>query len=280
MQAQLERSLIPRNFLTHCILFLFVSVAILPLVGVFLTSLKDTADLAHGPFALPRVWHWENYARAWSETRFGAYLGNSVVVVVAVVAISVVLANLSGYAMGLFKFRGKTFINIVILIGLMVPFEAVVIPLWSMMRDIHLNNTIWSLIWPQVAASFSFGTFWMQAYFRGVPRDLVDAAIVDGCSSWGLLWRVLFPMAQPSVMSMIVLLFVWTWNEFLLVLVMVQTESLRTLPVGLALLQGQHYTDLSLMAAATMIVIVPTLLVYLVFQRQFINGMISGALQG
>jgi len=170
-------------------------------------------------------------------------------------------------------------INIIILVGLMVPFEAVIIPLWSLMRDLGLYNTLWSLIWPQVALSFSFGTFWMQTYFRGVPTDLVDAAVIDGCSSWGLLWRVLFPMAAPSVLSMVVLIFIWTWNEFLLVLVMIQKDTLRTLPIGLASLQGRNSTDLSLVAAATVIVTVPTLIVYFIFQRQFIAGMISGALR-
>jgi len=270
----------PRNLVTHVILGLFLLAAVMPLIGTLLTSFKDPTDLGASPFALPREWHWENYANAWSEARFGDYFLNSIVVVTAVVAISVFLTVLSGYAMGLMKFRGKTLINIIILMGLMVPFEAVIIPLWGLMRDLNLYNTIWSLILPQVALSFSFGTFWMQAFFKDVPADLVDAAVIDGCSSWSMLWRVLFPMAQPSVLSMVVLLFIWTWNEFLLVLVMIQKDALRTLPVGLASLQGRFSTDLSLVAAATVIVTVPTLIVYFIFQRQFISGMISGALRG
>jgi len=265
--------------MTHIILIFFVLAAVMPLVGTLLTSLKDPTDLAASPFALPRVWHWENFEKAWRQAKFGDYFLNSIVVVVAVVAISVFLTILSGFAMGQMKFRGKGLINIIILVGLMVPFEAVIIPLWSLMRDLGLYNTLWSLIWPQVALSFSFGTFWMQTYFRGVPTDLVDAAVIDGCSSWGLLWRVLFPMAAPSVLSMVVLIFIWTWNEFLLVLVMIQKDTLRTLPIGLASLQGRNSTDLSLVAAATVIVTVPTLIVYFIFQRQFIAGMISGALR-
>ncbi|MBC6936643.1 MAG: carbohydrate ABC transporter permease [Chloroflexi bacterium] len=273
-------SILPRNLSTHIILSLFLLAAVMPLIGTLLTSFKDPTDLAASPFALPREWHFENYEKAWSQARFGDYFVNSIVVVVAVVGISVFLTVLSGYAMGLLKFRGKALINIMILVGLMVPFEAVIIPLWGLMRDLKLYNTIWSLILPQVALSFSFGTFWMQAYFKGVPGDIVDAAVIDGCTSWSMLWRVLFPMAQPSILSMVVLLFIWTWNEFLLVLVMIQKDSLRTLPVGLASLQGRFSTDLSLVAAATVIVTVPTLIVYFIFQRQFISGMISGALRG
>lgn len=280
IRPETKTDLLPRNVLTHAVLALFLLAAVMPLVGTFLTSIKDTRDLANQPFALPERPQWGNYVRAWEETRFGDYFVNSIVVVLAVVAISVILTLMSGYAMGMMKFRGKAIINLIILMGLMVPFEAVIIPLWGLMRQIGLYNTIWSLILPQVALSFSFGTFWMQAFFRGVPTDIVEAAVMDGASSWGILWRVLLPMAQPSVLSMVVLLFIWTWNEFLLVLVMVQNDSLRTLPVGLASLQGQHSTDLTLVAAATMIVTIPTLIVYFVFQRQFISGMISGAVRG
>ena len=270
----------PRNIFVHVILMLFVLVAIMPLLGTLLTSFKDPTDLSGSPFSLPRVWHIENFARAWDEAKFGNYFVNSIVVVVAVVVISVFLSILSGYAMGQMKFHGKGLINIIILMGLMVPFEAVIIPLWSLMRDLGLYNSLWSLIWPQVALSFSFGTFWMQSYFKSVPSDIIDAAVIDGCSSWSTLWRVLFPMSQPFVLSMVVLLFIWTWNEFLLALVMIQKDTLRTLPVGLASLQGRFSTDLSLVAAATVIVTVPTLIVYFIFQRQFITGMISGALRG
>jgi raffinose/stachyose/melibiose transport system permease protein len=279
-RPETKNGLLPRDLLTHAVLVLFLLAAVMPLIGTFLTSIKDTRDLANQPFALPQTPQWGNYVRAWEETRFGDYFINSIVVVVAVVGISVFLTLMSGYAMGMMKFRGKAIINLIILMGLMVPFEAVIIPLWGLMRQLGLYNTIWSLILPQVALSFSFGTFWMQAFFRGVPSDIVEAAVMDGASSWGILWRVLLPMAQPSVLSMVVLLFIWTWNEFLLVLVMVQNDSLRTLPVGLASLQGQHSTDLTLVAAATMIVTIPSLIVYFVFQRQFITGMISGAVRG
>jgi ABC-type glycerol-3-phosphate transport system permease component len=140
------------------------------------TACRTTVSMGRGiGGAVAKVFLAE-FARAWEQASFGNYFLNSIVVVVAVVIISVFLTILSGYAMGQMKFRGKGLINIIILMGLMVPFEAVIIPLWSLMRELKLYNTIWALIWPQVALSFSFGTFWMQTYFRGVPGDLVDAA--------------------------------------------------------------------------------------------------------
>jgi raffinose/stachyose/melibiose transport system permease protein len=161
----------------------------------------------------------------------------------------------------------------------MVPFEAVIIPLWHLMGTLGLRDTYWALILPQVALSFSFGTFWMRAHFKGMPSELIDAAVVDGCSTWGVLWRVLFPLSRPALMSLVVLLFMWTWNEFFLALVMVSGD-LRTLPVGLALLRGRYASDVPVMAAAAIMVFMPVILLYFLFQRHFIRGMISGALKG
>ncbi|NLX11678.1 MAG: carbohydrate ABC transporter permease [Chloroflexi bacterium] len=146
------------------------------------------------------------------------------------------------------------------------------------MGQLGLRDSYWSLILPQVALSFSFGTFWMRAHFKGVPVELMDAAVVDGCNTWDVLWRVLFPLSRPALLSLVVLLFMWTWNEFFLVLVMV-TGDLRTLPVGLALLRGRYASDVPVMAAASLIVSLPVLVVYFLFQRHFIRGMISGAIK-
>jgi raffinose/stachyose/melibiose transport system permease protein len=179
----------------------------------------------------------------------------------------------------MFRFPGENVLLLVILLGLMVPFEAVIIPLWQLMGSLGLRNTYWALILPQVALSFAFGTFWMRSHFRGVPRELVDAAVVDGCSTWGVLWRVLFPISRPALLSLVVLLFMWTWNEFFLVLVMV-TGDLRTLPVGLALLRGRYASDIPVMAAASLIVSLPVIILYFLFQRSFIRGMIAGAVKG
>ena len=137
---------------------------------------------------------------------------------------------------------------------------------------------------PQIALSFSFGTFWMRAHFKGIPRDLVDAAVVDGCntspfSPRNVLWRILFPLSGPALMSLIVLIFMWTWNEFFLVLVLGGSEY-RTLPVGLALLRGRYSSDIPVMSAASTIVSLPVLVLYFLFQRHFIRGMVSGAVKG
>jgi raffinose/stachyose/melibiose transport system permease protein len=162
----------------------------------------------------------------------------------------------------------------------MVPVEAVVIPLYHMLNRIGLTNTYWALILPQIGLSVSFGTLWMSGFFRSMSQDLIDAAAIDGGSRWQTLWLVLWPMARPAVLTLVVLIFMWTWNEFLLALVLVQDETLRTLPVGLAFFQGRFTSDIPRLAAGSIIVAGPILLVYVLFQRYFIRGMVSGAIKG
>jgi raffinose/stachyose/melibiose transport system permease protein len=215
---------------------------------------------------------------AWEGARFSHYFVSSVIVAIPGVGVSVILATMSGYAFGMMRFPGDNFLLFLIILGLMVPAEAVIIPLWQVMGPLGLRNTYGSLIWPQVALSFSFGTFWMRAHFKSMPRDLVDAAVVDGCSTWMVLWRILFPLSRPALLSLVVLIFMWTWNEFFLVLVMVRGD-LRTLPVGLAFLRGRYSSDVTVMAAAATIVSLPVIIIYFIFQRHFIRGMISGALK-
>jgi raffinose/stachyose/melibiose transport system permease protein len=267
-----------RNWLTYLLLTLFLLGAILPFIATVLTAFKTTAELPNGVFALPQAWRWENFVDAWTGARFAVYFTNSVIVVIPVVVLGVILSTMSGFALGMFQFRGSNLLLLLILLGLMVPFEAVIIPMWQLMGAIGLRNSYWAIILPQVALSFAFGTFWMRSFFKEFPSDLVDAAVVDGCDTWTLLWRILFPLARPAILSLVVLLFMWTWNEFFLVLVMV-TGDLRTLPVGLALLRGRYASDVPIMAAASLIVSLPVIVLYFFFQRHFIRGMISGALK-
>lgn len=267
-----------QSWLIYLLLTVFLLGAILPFIGIFLTAFKDMSELSSGPFALPQSWDLQNFVDAWEGARFATYFKSSVIVVVPVVVVSAILATMAGYALGTMRFPGDNLILLLILLGLMMPFEAVIIPLWQIMSSLGLRQTYLAVILPQIALSFSFGTFWMRGHFKNIPADLIDAAVVDGCTTWGVLWRVLFPLSIPSMLSMLVLIFMWTWNEFFLVLVMV-TGDQRTLPVGLALLRGRYASDVPTMAAGALIVSLPVLIVYLIFQRHFIRGMISGAVK-
>ena len=195
--------------------------------------------------------------------------------------VTAVLSTMSGYAFGTMRFRGSDALFYLLLIGLIFPYEATVIPLYYVFRDAGLTDTYWALILPQIGLSVPFGTFWMRAFFRSSPSALVEASRLDGASSFATLWRVLLPQAWPAITTMIVLVFMWTWNEFLLALVMIQSDSLRTAPLGLALFAGanRNSADITLVAAASVLVALPVMIVYVFLQRSFIRGMFAGAVK-
>jgi len=263
--------------LNYAILLFFSAVALYPVIGILFTALSPAGTGA--TFGVPSSLHFDNFQSAWSQGHFGAYLRSSTIVAVSVVAISTVLSIMSGYAFGLMRFRGATVLFYVFLLGLMVPEEAMIVPLYYDLRDLNLTDTYWALIMPQVGLSVAFGTFWMRAFFLSTPRSIVEAARIDGANTWTTLWRVLVPFGRPAILTMMVLVFMWTWNEFLLALVMVSSEDLRTAPLGLAFFQGQHTSDLTLLAAGAVIVATPVVLVYVFLQRHFIRGMLTGAVK-
>jgi raffinose/stachyose/melibiose transport system permease protein len=263
---------------TYALLGVFSIIALVPIVGILLTALQEPGQVA--TFGQPNGLHVANFSKAWSDGHFAQYLRSSVIVVVSVVLISGLLSILTGYAFGMMRFRGDQVLFYLFLLGLMVPLESTVVPLYYDFRDLGLTDTYAALILPQAGVSLAFGTFWMRAFFRSVPRSLVEAARLDGSSSWSTLWRVVLPLARPAVLTMTVLVFMWTWNEFLLTLVMVTKENLLTAPLGLAFFSGRNTTDFALLSAGSVIVATPVVLVYVFLQRHFIRGMLSGAVKG
>ncbi|ALG15561.1 carbohydrate ABC transporter permease [Kibdelosporangium phytohabitans] len=258
---------------TYLVLGVFTIFALYPMLSIIFTALRPEVAGRGGI-------HWENFGRAWSEARFGSYLFSSLIVSVSVVAITVVLSVLAAYAFGTMSFRGRDALFYLLLLGLTVPSEAVVVPLYYDLRDLGLTDTYASLILPQVAQSVAFGAFWMRTYFRSTSRSVVEAARLDGAGHWQTLWRVLVPMGRPALVTLIVLVFMWTWNEFLLARVMITGEALRTAPLGLQFFSGRSDTSVPLLAAASVLVALPVVVVYLFLQRHFIRGMVDGAVKG
>lgn len=268
-----------RTALTYVVLTVFLLIAIGPFLIVTLAALKTGDEIAINVFGLPAVWRWSNFAEAWTQGRFAQYFRSSVIVVVPVVVVSSILSVFTGYAFGRMRFPGSKPLFFVFLLGIMIPVEAIVIPLYHNLRWMNLYDSYWAMILPSIALSVSFGTLWMRGFFSQVPQELFDAATVDGSNSWQTLWRIILPNAQPAILTMAVLFFVWTWNDFLLPLVLVSREELRTLPLGLAFFQGRYSSDLSLLAAGAALVAVPTIAVYVLMQRHFIRGLTSGAVK-
>ena len=268
------------QLLSYAILGVFAIVALYPIISIVLLAFHKKSDLVTG-FSIPDSLDFGTFQTAWNEGNFGRGLINSFVVAATVSVVTAVLSTLAAYAFGTMRFRGSEALFYLLLIGLIFPYEATVIPLYYIFRDAGLTDSLWALILPQIGLSIPFGTFWMRAFFRSTPGALVEASRLDGASSFVTLWRVLLPQAWPAITTMLVLVFMWTWNEFLLALVMIQSDDLRTAPLGLALFQGanRNSQDATLVAAAAVLVALPIMIVYVFLQRSFIRGMFAGAVK-
>jgi raffinose/stachyose/melibiose transport system permease protein len=274
--VRISRREVATNYL---LLGVFAVVALVPLVQVLIAAVTPSSDSGSG-FTLPTRLAFGNFSAAWRQGHFSTYMLNSLFVTAGVVALTALLAVLSGFAFATMHFPGRSVLFYVMLLGLMLPEEVFVIPLYYDMRGWGLLDSYWALLLPQTAQSLAFGTFWMRNYFRSFPDSVVEAARLDGAAERTVLWRVMVPNARPALATMGLLIAMWTWNEFLLPLVMISDDSRRTAPLGLAFFQGQHATQTSLLAAAATIVALPIVLLYLFLQRRFIAGMLAGALKG
>jgi raffinose/stachyose/melibiose transport system permease protein len=267
------------QLVNYLILAVFTVVTIVPLIGVILSALTPQSESVAG-FAVPSHFDLGNFVTAWNQGHFSSYLSSSVLVTVVTVVFTIVLAVPAGFAFARFRFPGSKVLFYVLLLGLMIPEEAFIIPLYYNLRGIGLTDTYWSLILPQTAWSLGFSVFWMRNYFLSFPGSVIEAARLDGARDLKVLWHVMLPSARPAITTACLLVAMWTWNEFLMPLVMISGESMRTAPLALAFFQGQHTTQYSLLAAAGTLIALPIVLLYLFLQRHFVAGMLSGAVKG
>lgn len=255
-------------------------IAIVPFVITILASLKTTPELVQGIFSLPDEAQWQNYLDAWNQGRFGRFFANSVIVALAVVFPSLFFSTLTGYAFARFKFRGSGLAFGYLLLGLVIPLQAMVVPLYYVLRELGMLDSLIGLILPQIAMSMSFGTLLMRQSFTTIPKDIMEASIVDGANSWQSLWQVMFPLSRPMVGTVGLMFFIWTWNEFMLPLVVNINPKYHTLPVGLMYFQDRWTSNIPLIAAGATIIFLPLMIIFVVFQRQLIDGITQGAVKG
>jgi ABC-type glycerol-3-phosphate transport system permease component len=264
----------------YLILLLFTAISAGPLIWVVLTSLKTTREIAMSPLGLPDALRWANYTEAWMVGRFGNYFLNSLIISIPIVIAVVTLASLAGYAFARLRIPGGGILFYVFLLGLMVPFQSIMIPLFYILRDLGLLGTYWAMILPMTALGLPLGIFLMRAFFTGLPGELADAAKIDGCSEFGVFWRVMLPLAGPGISTLAVLQFIVAWKEFLVPLLYLQKEELRPIVLGLMFFKDSYTQNIPLTMAGTTIVMVPIVIAYMLLQRKFIQGLTAGAVKG
>ncbi|MGV9677571.1 carbohydrate ABC transporter permease [Nocardia sp. NPDC003482] len=273
-RAILRRTL--RGLLAYAVLVLIAWCAIGPILWALSTSLKDGGLLSDSSPIPP---HWSNYGRVFELLPLGRMLLNTAGYAACVTAGQVLFCSLAGYAFARLRFPGRDLLFLAYLTTLMVPLTVTVLPQFLLMRALGWVDTPWSMIVPGLFGS-AFGTYLMRQFFRTLPTELEEAAILDGCTPWQTYWRVLLPHARPAVMVLAVLTWITVWNDFLWPLVMIQRNDIATVTLGLVRLQGQYHTQWPLLMAAALLVLTPLLIVYGFAQKAFVRGMAQSGLGG
>lgn len=263
---------------THTLLGTLAIIFIVPLLSMFFAALQPSGSFVRG-FTVPESWNWGNFAEAWRTARLGSLFRSSLIIAAVVVPLSIVLATLAGYGLALLRPPGARTLRAGFLLGLAIPVEVIVIPLYFSLLDLGFTNSYTSVIMAETALFMPFGTLWMMTNFEALPRELVESARVDGASAFATLRRILLPLSWPSIATLAALVFMWSWNQFLLVLVLLQDPDKRTVPSGLSRFVGEYTTNIPLLSAATLMAIAPILVVYVAFQRTFVRGMLQGAIK-
>jgi raffinose/stachyose/melibiose transport system permease protein len=262
----------------YLVLGVAVAFALVPVIGVVLVSLQATTSVGGSIQSFTDL-TFDHVSQAWEQGSFATSLGSSAIVVALSVPIATGLSVLAGYGLGALRFRMSGLVLGIFVFSLMIPIEATLLPLYYIWRALGLTDSYVAIVVTEVGYHLPFGVFWMAAAFRSLPSELRDATRVDGAGSWKALTRVGIPIVLPAIVTLAALQFMWVWNNFLMPLVMLSSESLRTAPLSISFFQGQYISDITLIAAACVIVAFPVVVAYAFLQRQFIAGSVSGALK-
>ena len=256
-------------------------VMVLPFVYMVSTSLKpDRLTLEIPPRFLPTHPTTANYVGAWTSNDFSRYFLNSLMVAIATTVLTIALSSMMAYAFARFSFPGRSILFGLLLLGLMVPTIMLLIPQFVLAKRLELLNSLWGLVVFYAGANLALSTFLLRSFFRDIPRDLEEAMVVDGAGAWRRYWRLVMPLSRPALATVAIFTFLASWDEFTWALTSISDPDKRTLPLAIALFQGQHATSWGLVFAASVIAVLPVIVIYVVFQRQFVSGLTAGAVKG
>ena len=271
------RALLAARFV---VLALGAFILMVPFLYMLSTSFKpNSVVLEIPPQLVPHHPTTANYTQAWTSNRFGRYFLNSLFVALATTALALLLSSMMAYAFARFRFPGRNVLFALLLIGLMVPAMMLLIPQFLLAKQLTLLNSLWGLIVFYTGGNLALNTFLLRAFFQDIPVELEEAMVVDGAGPWKRFWRLILPLSRPALAIVCIFTFLASWDEFTWALTTINDPSKYTLPIAIALFQGQHSTSWGLVFAASTIAIVPAIAIFVAFQRQFVSGLATGALK-
>ena len=264
----------------YAICILATLIILVPIAIAVVGGLKTNGQLLNRPFSLPDPFVWTNYTDVLRTDAFWRQCGNSLLILIATTFLTLGLSSTAAFAFARFSFRGREVIFTYFTLGLLFPATIAILPLYILVRQLGLVDSLWGIIMPQVAFQLPIGVLIMRNNFLGIPSELEDAAYVDGATPFEFFWRILIPLARPGLAALAVLTMVLSWNNFFLPLVILNTDTLWTLPLGVMQYQGQFGTDWARVLAFVSLALTPAVVFYLFCERQIVAGLTSGAVKG
>ena len=252
------------SVLFRIFLYFYAVISLYPIVWMFFYSFKNNSEIfVTNPFGFPKIFHWENYVKAWTTFNVPTYFMNSLKVTLVVIAVVVVISTMFAYAVARLRFKGSDSLRMSTMIGMFLPLQCIMIPLAVLVRDLHISNTLWAVIVPYIAFNIPFAVMVIYGYMRSLPYELEESACIDGASLWTCFIKVI------------------VWNEYNLALVLLNRDAIKTLPLGMIFFKGEHTTDWGAMGATMVIASIPTIIIYILFSAQVEKAMtVSGAVKG
>ena len=265
----------------YIILCIYLIIVLFPMVWLLYSSFKTTQEIYANTWNLPRVFHLDNFVRAWTNSHVGQYFFNSVTVTSISLVLSILIASMAAYILARFEFKGNRLILYIFLSGMMIPVQLALVPLVFLAESLGIRNLI-GLCLVYVAFSLPFSIFVLTGFFKTLPSELSDAASIDGCSEFGVFWRIMLPLAKPGLVTVAIFNFLGFWNEYLFALLFLSNEKQYTVPLGLAnlMMVMEYKADWGALFAGLVIVMIPTLIVYICLQDRLTKGITAGALKG
>lgn len=262
------------------LIIFFAVYTLFPLIWLLISSFKTNFELLSSPFTLPAKWQFQNYSNALSQAGLGRMLLNSLIVGLAATLFNTIISSMAAYCVSRYRFRGREKLFTLFTAGILVPLNALMVPYFVIITKLGLYDTYGGMVLLYCAIGIPMSTFIIRGLMDSIPIDIEEAAYIDGCGFFGRFWRIIFPLSRTGVVTAATFEFLTCWNEFVFANLIISSEKLRTIQVGIRYFTNQFSTDYVSMYAAIVISIVPSILGYVLFQEQIISGMTSGAVKG
>ena len=278
MKALAQRN--PFRYPVLLVLVVALALTLGPILVIVVNAVKSPTDYAAGgPLSWPGELYFDGIVDFWQRVDFTRKLWNSFFVSIVVSVLAVVLSVLNAYALGIGRVRGRIWFLVFFLVANLLPQEVLVYPLYYLSKEVHLYDSLWSVIIIFTVVQSAFGTYLLSSVYAEFPRELLDASEVDGAGRWRTLWSVVVPISRPTMGVLFTFFFIWTWNEFFLPLIFLVSNENQTVPVALGVLQGDRQMDVTTTSASALIGVLPAILFFVIFQRTLTRGITAGAIK-